>query len=133
MGRNCKYKLTDIGAVADAIDRARAYQADRDLPLTVQAIAMQLGIGRDAVRAYALGDNFDDVGYSDDERAIYEAVSGLIGKAYRECDCGISNILLKPGNNNGAAFIAKNCYGYKDRQEQDLTVKLPVFDGDDDV
>ena len=57
----------------------------------------------------------------------------IIQKAYLECDCGISNILLKPGNNNGAAFIAKNCYGYKDKQEQEVAVKLPIFSGDEDV
>ncbi len=103
--RNCKYKLTDIGAVQDAVDRARQYQADRDLPLTVQAIAMQLGVSRDTVRDYATGSNWDDFGYTDDEAAVYQAVSTIIRKAFLECDCGISNILLKPGNNNGAAAI----------------------------
>ena len=61
--RNCKYKLMDIGAVQDAVDRARQYQADRELPLTVQSIAMQLGVKRDTVRDYAMGDNWGDYGY----------------------------------------------------------------------
>lgn len=125
-------KLRDIGYVRDSIDKARAAQEAVGKPLTVQAIAWQLGVHRATVLAYANRDNAPE-GADRDTQAVYDAVSELLAQAVAECDVGISNILLEKGNNMGAVLIAKNCYGYKDKTEQEVAVQLPTFSGESEL
>lgn len=123
--------LTDLDVVLAGIDAARKSQQERGKPLSVQALGLALGCHRDRIGDYAQRRVTLPDSATDEERAIHEQICDALYRAWLECDRDISDNLAQSGNQMGSVFLAKNCYGYKDKTEQDLAISLPVFIGED--
>ena len=117
-------KLTDPVAVEEAISQARQWAQEHKVAMTVERLAVALGVAREPVIRYASGE--PNGGDCDEEgRENTHTICGMISRAYDE----IAASQAEYGMTNDfhmVQFLLKNNHKYRDRIEAELTGALPV-------
>ena len=89
-----------------------AYYADceaKEIPLTVSGLAYAIDMTTECLRNYGTKDEY----------------SVTVKRAKQKVETSIEAGILKGYNAAGGIFNLKNNFGWKDKSEQDLTVKVP--------
>ena len=123
----CAMKLIqDVGQVESALHEARAYAEEHGVPLTLERVAVCLGISRGRLIEYA--ERYEPV--NEDEEAVQRAIKGV----YAECNASMMEHGLVKGNSPiMPIFALKANYGYNDRPENDAVSVNVTITGEHDL
>lgn len=117
-------KLTDPARVDAGINAARQWAEGHGVAMTVERLAVALGVDRDTICRYAQGEvSGDDC--DEETQEDVRTICGMISRAYDE----IAASQAEYGMTNDfhmCQFLLKNNHKYRDRIEAELTGTIPV-------
>lgn len=118
-------KIQSVDQVERALADARVYADAKGVPLTIERLAVCLGIGRCTLLNYDVADDA-----TEEERAIW----GALKNAREECQASMMEHGLGKGNSPiMPIFALKANYNYSDKPADDAQHVYVHFDGEDSI
>ncbi len=118
------FRTLTVSQVEQALASARAYAAEKGVPLTLERVAARLGLSREEVRRLATAPPPAARGQ--------RRIAALLRQVYLDCNADlIDELMACKSSHGGALLLAKNDFGYTDKGEIAATVMPVQFVGED--